>query len=359
MTVLGSPGEVFLLCHQALRSRLGLPTRAWVERIDPVSLRTLERSPLLPGGPMWPGGVAVHRNGDLYVVYGRFAHRLGRDLRVKASAKLPIPEPHNSFVILPDGHLALKNLSRTRPARLQLLEPDRLATVATLDCPEPSVARLSALGNDIYVVGLSSIFRATWDGTSLGWDRWRHDYAGGTAQTHGWDVVLGGDQAWFMDNGEHRYQTSMVGRGVAPTANRLIRVSLADAADHEALEVSGLPGGSITNPPLYDAQRRIIVGFDSANRFMKAWRHGETGLVPLWERAGIGCASHMILLPHSGRLVTNDYQGREAVVLLDIETGDLLVRAEVGGITQGVVFPSIGWNDDIYWCSMRRVARIF
>ena len=35
MTVLGEPGEVYLLTHSALRSHLGLPTTACVERIDP------------------------------------------------------------------------------------------------------------------------------------------------------------------------------------------------------------------------------------------------------------------------------------------------------------------------------------
>jgi hypothetical protein len=41
--------------------------------------------------------------------------------------------------------------------------------------------------------------------------------------------VLGLGQAWFMDNGQHRYLTSMIGRGVSSTANRLIRVSLRDS----------------------------------------------------------------------------------------------------------------------------------
>lgn len=358
MVVLGGPGEVFLLTHSALRSNFGLPTTAQVERIDPHTLAPLARSPRLPGGPMWPGGMAVHANGDLYVVYGRWAHRLGRDLRVKAARRLPVAEPHNSFVILPDGHLVTKNLSRRNRARLLVIEPERLDIVATLDCPEPSIARLSADGASVYVVGTRSIMRAAWDGRALAWTPWRHDYVGTSGQSFGWDVVIGGGQAWFMDNGHHRYRTSMVGRGVARSTNRLIRVSLADASDTEAVAVSGMPGGSITNPPLYDAERRIVIGFDSANRVLAAWRHLPGGLAPLWRRDAIGAASHMILLPRAGRIVTNDYDGREAVVVLDIATGGECARARIGGITQGVVFPAIGWGDDVYWCSMRRIARI-
>jgi hypothetical protein len=49
MTVLGAPGEVYLLTHSMLRSRIGLPTSACVERIDPNTLATLECSPRLAG----------------------------------------------------------------------------------------------------------------------------------------------------------------------------------------------------------------------------------------------------------------------------------------------------------------------
>ncbi len=360
MTVLGAPGDVFLLTHDALRSMVGLPTTARVERIDPVTLAPLARSPRLPGGPMWPGGIAVHGNGDLYAVYGRWAHRLDRDCRVKAARRLPINQPHNSFVILPDGVIVTKNLSDKQPALLSVLDPETLGIVAQLECPEPSIARLSASGGQVYVVGTRSIMRCSWDGHRLTWDDWRHDYIGDTQQSYGWDVVLALGHAWFMDNGRHRYRTSMIGRGVSVTANRLIRVSLSDCRDASATEISGLPGGSITNPPLIDTERRIAIGFDSANRVMRGWRIGVDGaLEALWALTDIGCASHMILLPGAGQIVTNDYGGREAVVLLDITTGDTLARVRIGGVTQGVVFPSTGWSNDVYWCSMRRVARIF
>ena len=70
MVVLRAPGEVYLLCHTG-----GHNAVSWVEQIDPVSLRTIRRSPSLEGGPTWPGGLACHANGSLYVVFGRHAHR--------------------------------------------------------------------------------------------------------------------------------------------------------------------------------------------------------------------------------------------------------------------------------------------
>ena len=83
MPVLGAPGEVYLLTHSAIRARLGLSTSCRVSLIDPKTLAPQQKSPLLRGGPMWPGGMALHANGDIYVVYGRWAHRLARDCSVK------------------------------------------------------------------------------------------------------------------------------------------------------------------------------------------------------------------------------------------------------------------------------------
>ncbi len=362
MTVLGAPGEVYLLSHSALRAKIGLPTTAQVERIDPETLRPIDRSPRLRGGPMWPGGMAVHANGDLYVVYGRFAHRLDRQCRLRASLELPVDQPHNSFVILDNGYIVTKNLSDRHNALLSVIDPETMQQLHTpLEVPEPSIARLSAVGNTVYIVGTRSILRYLWDDQAglMRDPTWVFAYAAGNRQSYGWDPVLAGGSAWFMDNGRHRYRTRMIGAGVSPTANRLIRVSLDDAQDREMVEVSGLPRGSITNPPVVDEGRRIVVGFDSANRMMQAWRFGEGPLAPLWRKDRFGVASHMLLYPRSGELVTNDFgAGGEHVVVLDIETGAERGRVRVGGLTQGVVFPSPGWGRDLYWSSMGKLARV-
>ena len=366
MTVLGAPGEVYLLTHSALRARLGLPTTSCVERIDPQTLKTLQRSPRLPGGPMWPGGMAIHGNGSLVVVYGRYLHRLDRACGLQASLQLPIDQPYNSFVILDNDLIVTKNLSDTTPARLTVVQPDTLVPAcADTVCPEASIARLSSIGNTVYVVGVRAIFRYHWSdaGRQLVADvDWRFDYIGNSAQTYGWDVVLDGQNAWFMDNGKHRYFRTMLGAGVSPTANRLVRVSMQDASDHQMLEVCGAKGGSITNPPLVDLRRRIVVAYDSANAHLQAWRFDPElrTLTPLWHKAGFGCASHMVLYPDTGELVTNDYRrNAEEVVVLAIETGIELARVRSGGFSQGVVFPSPGWGRDFYWSSMGRLARIF
>ena len=367
MTVLGDPGQVYLLTHSALRSRLGLPTTACVEMIDPLTLKTLCASPRLPGGPMWPGGMAIHANSDLYVVYGRHAHRLNRACEVRAHFELPVDQAYNSFVILDNGLLVTKNLSDHSAAQLTVLTPDLQRACADTLCPEPSIARLSSQGNTVYVVGVRSVFRYHWRNEVQALVRdeaWHHDYVAGTTQTYGWDAVIDGHDAWFMDNGHHNYQVRMIGSGLNPTPNRLIRVALDNAQDHQAWEVSGLPHGSITNPPLVDLKTNTVIAYDSANRVLRGWRmkavQGPTALEPLWQKTGFGCASHMILYPDSGELVVNDYRRwGEEVVVLDIASGTEKARVRSGGITQGVVFPSVGWQRDLYWCSMGRLARIF
>lgn len=371
MTVLRDPGEVYFLHHQLIRSYLlGRPTTACVERIDPVTLEPVARSPRLAGGRAWPGGVAVHANGDLYVVYGRHAHRLAPDCSLRASLELPADRPYNSFVILDCGVLVTKDFADEGTSSLSAIDPETLRPVGPpTACPEPTIARLSSTGNTVYVVGVRSIFRYHYrEGERrLDFDAsWRFDYASGTSQSYGWDVVLDGENAWFMDNGRHRYLRSMRGAGVARTPNRLLRVSLADAADHEAVVISGLPGGSITNPPLVDltATRRIVVAYDSANSHLRAFRIGPAGragsaLSPLWERPGFACASHLVALPEAGLLVANDFR-REAehLVFLDLETGAERARARVGFVHQGVVFPSVGWDHDVYFTTFSWLSRV-
>jgi len=367
MTILGDPGQVYLLTHSALRAHLGLPTTACVEMIDPLTLKTLCASPRLPGGPMWPGGMALHANGDLVVVYGRHAHRLSRACEVRAHFELPVAEAYNSFVILDNGLIVTKNLSDQTPAQLTVLTPDLQRASADTLCPEPSIARLSSQGNTVYVVGVRSVFRYHWHDALQALvrdDAWQHDYLAGCPQSYGWDAVIDGTHAWFMDNGRHNYRLRMIGAGLNAAPNRLLRVALSDAQDHQAWEVSGLPHGSITNPPVVDPRTQTVIAYDAANRVVRAWRWSTQAhrmvLEPLWHKPGFGCASHMILYAESGELVLNDYRRwGEEVVVLDLLTGAEKARVRSGGLTQGVVFPSAGWQRDLYWSSMGRLARIF
>jgi hypothetical protein len=388
MIVLRDPGEVFALRHSLGSNPLRDPSEAWVERIDPETLEPLASSPPLAAGPFWPGGLAAHANGSLYVVYGRYCHRLSASLDLLGSFELPAPRPYNSFVVLGDGTLAMKDIDRSLSSRstLTLLDPESLERrCSDVLVPESVIGRLSADEDRLFVVGVRSVYAYRWDGASLSLE-WSVPYV---RDGYGWDPVIEGGQLWFLDQGEHRYATTMLGAEVGSEAVRLIRIALDDPSDVEAVSVCGLPRGAVTDPPLYDPVRRIAVGYDSANGVVAAFRFGER-LEPLWRRE-LAHAAHMLRLPESGQIVVHDSHGprlartrlaqavggragflagsarvRRAiarrygddVVVLDIESGAERARARVPSMFQSVLFPAPGWNRDLYWCTFSTIARL-
>lgn len=366
MVVMASPDETYVLCHTG-----GDEAVSWVERVHPETLETLATSPKLAGGPAWPGGVAVHPNGDLYVVFGNHAHRLNRDLQVSASRTLPRVRPYNSFVLMPDGCLVTKDFSGSRPGservepfaptELVVLEPENLNVVSTLEMPEASIARLSADGNAVYIVGTSALWRAHWADSRLTLDDFKGEYRRFTGQTFGWDAVLADGCAWFLDNGEstHKFAGTLRGVGTATEPLHLVRVWL-DSGRVALTEICGLPGGVVANPPLVDTARKLVVGFDSGNGVIAGFRYDETTLMPVWSHEQ-NHGSHMLLYPESGEFVSAHHdveRGVEQVVVRDITTGREKARVDTGSPIQSVVFPACGTRRDFYWCSMLAVNRV-
>lgn len=393
MVVLRDPGEVFVLRHTLGPRPRADPSEVWVERIQPDTLEPVMRSPTLPGGPFWPGGLAAHANGSLHLVHGRHCHRLTPDLEVLASRELPRPRPYNSFVVLADGTLAMKDmdLELREPARLMLLDPDTLEPrCAETALAEPAVARLSADGDCLYVIGARTVWRYRWDGARMERDdSWRATYHGGTRHSYGWDPVIAGGQLWFMDNGEHDYQTTMRGAARSSGPVRLTRISITDCGDRETVEVCGLARGAVTNPPLFDERRNIVVAHDAANGVVAGFRRGPP-LQPLWRRE-LSHAAHMILFADTGELVLHDFRGPavqrtaaarslarqwsaparaaavrralaqtagDEVVIVDVESGWERARARVPSMFQSVLFPAPGWGRDLYWCTFTTLARL-
>lgn len=366
MVVLRDPGEVFSLHHTA-----GTDAVSWVERIDPFTLDTVVRSPDLAGGPTWPGGIAAHANGSLYAVFGNHAHRLDAHCNVVASRTLPRIKPYNSFVILPDGHLATKDFGGVlpgkdpathvdEPAELLVLEPEGLEIVAHVTLPEASIARLSADGSTVYVVGTTTLWRVDWNNGALALDsKFAPRYVQMDGQTYGWDPVLALGCAWFLDNGfgSERYAGTFRGQGINTAPLHLVRIDLETGATALA-EICGRANGVIANPPLVDTRRKIAVGYDSGNGVITAF--DTSTLRARWTRAQ-NHACHPLLFASDGALVTTDHDAdrmMDHIVVLDIETGDERWRAESGSPVQSVLFPAPGWNNDLYSCSFAGIARV-
>jgi len=369
MVVLRDPGEVYLLRHD-----FGADACARVERVDPITLETLACSDDLPGGPTWPGGIAAHANGSLHVVFGNHAHRLAPDLSVLAARELPRRLPYNSFVVVPDGHLVTKDFGgllpghdasahAPLPAELLVLDPDTLEIVARCAVPEPSIARLSADDDTVYVVGTSTLFRVRWDGTRLVLDEsFAGLYRTLAGQTYGWDAVLALGAAWFLDNGEgsERYVGTFRGQGVSRAPLHLVRVDLV-TGDVTLTEICGRPNGLIANPPIVDELRRIVVGYDSGNGVLAAFDIADDGATtPRWRREQ-NHACHPLLFADTGELVTNDHDAArmaDEILVRDIATGEERVRVAAGSAVQTVLFPAAGFDRDFYSCSFAALTRV-
>jgi hypothetical protein len=348
----------------ALRHTAGEGATAVVERIEPRTLEPLATSDELRGGPVWPGGVGVHEDGALHVVFGNHATRLAPDLQVTAVRELPRHRPYNSFVPLPDGHLVTKDFGGALPGgqvrtgdegcELVVLDPIGLDAVARLLVPEPSIARLSADGDDVYVVGDTSLFRARWDGTALTLDdAFTARYRTLEGQTYGWDCVLAAGAAWFLDDGEgtERFAGTFRGQGVSTAPLHLVRVDLG-TGEVALAEVCGKPGGVIANPPVVDEKRRVAVGYDSGNGVVTGF--DATTLEVRWQRQQ-DHASHLLLYAGTGELVTGDHTD---VVVLDVATGEERARTPTDGGVQSVLFPAPGFGRDFYVCSFLALTRV-
>lgn len=367
MVVTRAPGEVFLHGHG-----IGDPS-CWVERIDPYTLEPLARIDGLAGGPTWPGGIAAHADSSLYVVFGRHAHRLSAELEVLVTRELPREAAYNSFVVLPDGHLVTKDFGGLRPgddpsttfppAQLLVLEPGTLAIVDAAEVPEPSIARLSADGDTVVVVGDRSVFRLHWDGARLSLDdTFAPRYRTIDGQTHGWDAVLALGAAWFLDDGAgaERYAGTFRRQGISTAPLHLVRVGLDDGRV-DLTEICGLPNGLIANPPLVDPSRRIAVGYDSGNGVLAAFDLADDGgTSPRWSVAQ-DHASHLLLDPDAGLFLSADHDGSrfaEQFVVRDISTGVEVVRADSGSPLQSVVFPAFGEARCVYACTFSTVSSL-
>lgn len=363
MAVVREPGEVFLLRHTPPPDAV-----SFVERLDPITLEPIERSVDLAGGPMWPGGMACHADGGLHVVFGNHAHRLSAGLELEASAELPRPVPYNSFVVLPGGQLATKDFagpwpgsdpSSVGPAELLVLDPVDLSVIDSLVLTEPSVARLSALGNEIVVVGTDSLLSVDFVDGKLCQRGPGVTYRTKAGQGYGWDAVLDGDVTFFLDDGEgsEAYDGSFRDRGSATEPLRLHRINRR-TQEAQSVQVCGLPRGLIANPPGLDPVRRIVVAFDSGNGVVVGV-HADS-LEILWRRE-LNHAAHPLMLPASGEVVLGDFSrdvGVEDVVVLDVTTGTERARASTESMVQSVVFPALDDTGAIYWTSFMTVSRI-
>jgi len=380
MFVQRARGELFLQ-GGAVQSREGTPpfyrpdgdSAGWLERVDPITLETLARSPDLPsGGHVWCGAVVVHQNGDLYVVNGRYCHRLNPDCEVVAERELPFDGPYNGLLILSDGHLVMKNLGHREgeSCHFSVLEPEGLEFVGEpLVIDTPCMGRFSSdltdTGEFIYTSSATDLLRLRYEEGRLSLDpSWTASYSiEGEDQSDAWDTTIGSDSIWLMDMGR-----PMPWRGPAAAPQRAFRFSLGDPGERDIVDEFGAPGAWNPGPPLYDPERGILVVYDALNGGVVAMRYEGPGkLAPLW-RNDFRNTVQMMLYADTGELVLEDAPGllpmaeprHGDAVVVDIETGQERARAPIGASAALGMFLCPGFGRDFYAVSgWGPITRIF
>jgi hypothetical protein len=385
-TVLRAPGEVYLQSnnHIADAEKFGQ-----VERIDPVSLDPLAASPRLPsGGHTWCTALVVHANGFLYLTNGNRCFKLDPDdCAVVAETTLPQDAPYNSLLVASDGRLITKNIeyAADRSTYLVVLDPDELAQAGPeAKLPENAMGRIAmdTVGEEqlIYAPGSHHFYRYRYDpaqGRVVKDDSWEPLYRAmpDQEQSFAWDPCLAGGGCWFLDNGDNEanrviFASHPVGqrvpprgsafRGLATSAQKLIRVSLTDADDVDVFTPFGVGRGSIFSPPAYDPIRGIAMSFDTGNGLLGAASYDqEKRFTSLWQKP---CRTSMqpLLFLDTAELVVNDFRGgRDNVVIYDLESGDEISRVATDSTTANGMFFSVGWYRDVIYCSIGALARMW
>jgi len=393
------PGELYALRHDVpVRGLHTTPVEAWVERLDPERLEVTRSSARLPGGPFWPGGIAAHANGDLHVVFGRWAHRLSADLELIASHRLPVERPHNSFVVLDGGELVIKDCDAPagrEPSTVSVLDPATLMPLAgPLRLPEPSIARLSSDGESVIAIGTTRAFRLRFDRDAgrieLDGD-WQPAYGPAPGRSYGWDPVITDRHVLWIDQGRNSTDRTMLGSGTSPDPARLWWAGSDDGVAGST-EINGLPFGTVSNPPGWDPDGRVVVAYDSGNAVVGAWRFDGDEPEPIWRRDRIAHAGHLIVFADTRELVVGDWRdlafarsrpirpllravgrvasrspvarraslrtGADSLVVLDLDTGAEKGRVGVPSSAQGFLFPAPGFARDLYYQSITTIARV-
>jgi hypothetical protein len=138
-----------------------------------------------------------------------------------------------------------------------------------------------------------------------------------------------------------------------------VRVNLADGSTLR-YTVNEKPGGVVANPPAVDAQRGIVVGYDTGHGVVTSWRYRSEPAQRLWT-IELDHGSHPIVLPVQGLVALMDFdaeRGVEDLVLVEIETGREHFRVATGSPVQSVLFGACGFSDDLYLCSFLALTRV-
>lgn len=364
----------------------GPPPFGWVQRIDPETLEPLATSADLPCGEhVWCGAILAHANGSIHSVNGSYLHRLDPvDLSVIVEKELPADRAHNGLLALSDGTLITKDLRLEGQGGTTItrLDPDTLEVLDTLVLPEGSMGRIAAdrtaTGDHLYVPGTEHLWRLDITAEAMTIDDWRPRYRSENDRWGlAWDSCISGGYAWIMDCGDiesvrmiHNVEPNgrypeppgraMSWRRDAPWsgAQRLLRLSLTNEDDVQAIEPFGTRGGGIIAPPVHVPEHKVAIAWDSVNGGLAGIDTG--GDLSVRWQLDVRPSMQPVVFPESGELVINDFtsDGSDDVIVVDLVSGELLDRVATGSRIANGMFLTAGGNRDVFYCTTLFLSRI-
>ena len=109
-----------------------------------------------------------------------------------------------------------------------------------------------------------------------------------------------------------------------------------------------------------DPVRRIAIAFDTANGLLGGIQYHQDGRLELLWRRACRISMQMVLFLDTGEIAVNDFRdGRDHVVVFDVESGRELGRAVTESRVANGMFLSPGWGRDVTYCSTGTVARVW
>ena len=156
-------------------------------------------------------------------------------------------------------------------------------------------------------------------------------------------------------------------------AQRLWRMSLSDDRDTEQMEPFGTPGGGIIAPPVHIPQVEpgldMAIAWDSVNGGLAgvgfAAQHLGGGEMKVRWHLDVRPSMQPVVYPESGELVINDFRvpagggpPTDDLVVVDINSGDLIDRVATGSRVANGMFLSAAGHRRVLYASTTAVAMI-
>jgi hypothetical protein len=366
-------GRIFVL---GTTVPVGPDSFGWIEEVDPVTLERIRVSPdLETGGHNFCAGSLLLRDGHFLACFGRYVHKLNLNLEPVGELELDVDHAHNGLLLLSDGMAITRNLEHDHQKKsvFTVVDPSSMTQVQQLEFVGASVGRFCVDPQEdhdhVYATTPTHIHRLIYQDGRLELDsEWSASYrVPGADQGFAWCNCVGDDSVWFMDMGDNeilRQVMTATPVGTEPldlsgviyphsAPVRLHRVSTDDATSIDSLNLFDVPHAWQGASPLYAPEKRIVMGFDTANGKVGAWKyHGPGNFSHLWSH-DITNSNQPLYYPDTGEVIVDDVRADQSVdsVVLDIETGEEKARINTATMGAAGMAPSPGLGRDYYGCS--------